>query len=594
MATKYVIVMVRHGESAWNKENRFCGWFDADLADTGVEEAKNAGKMLKEKGFVFDVAYTSVLKRAIKTLFYIQNELDLHWLDVHRHWRLNERMYGALQGLNKSETAAKHGEEQVKIWRRSYDTRPPAVEMTDERWPGHDPKYNMVDKQLIPCAECLKDTVARVLPYWYDVIVPQIKRGQRVLISAHGNSLRALIKYLDNMSDADIMGMNVPTGIPLVYELDADLKPVKHYYVADEAQVKAAMDKVAAQGKANAGQSVARPLGGSGPKVGINGFGRIGRLVLRAAIKAGVPVLAVNDPFIDLEYMVYMFKYDSTHGRYKGDVRVEGSKLVIDGHAISIFNKRNPAEIPWGAAGAEYVVESTGVFTTIEKAGAHLTGGAKKVIISAPSADAPMFVMGVNHTQYQPSMNIISNASCTTNCLAPMAKVVHDNWGIKEGLMTTVHAITATQKTVDGPSGKAWRDGRTAAQNIIPASTGAAKAVGKVIPALNGKLTGMAFRVPTPDVSVVDLTVRLEKPAKYEDIKAKMKAAAQGPMKGVLDYTEDQVVSTDFISDTHSSIFDAKAGIQLSDNFVKLVSWYDNEYGYSCRVVDLINYVASR
>jgi len=330
------------------------------------------------------------------------------------------------------------------------------------------------------------------------------------------------------------------------------------------------------------------------PKVGINGFGRIGRLVLRAALKAGVSVVAVNDPFIDLEYMVYMFKYDSTHGRHKGDVHVEGGKLVIDGHAISVFDKRNPAEIPWGQAGAEYVVESTGVFTTIEKAGAHLTGGAKKVIISAPSADAPMFVMGVNNTEYDPSMNIISNASCTTNCLAPMAKVVHDNWGIKEGLMTTVHAYTATQKTVDGPSAKAWRDGRTAAQNIIPASTGAAKAVGKVIPSLNGKLTGMAFRVPTPDVSVVDLTVILDKPAKYEDIKAKMKEAANGPMKGVLDYTEDQVVSTDFISDTHSSIFDAKAGIQLSDNFVKLISWYDNEFGYSCRVVDLINYVASR
>jgi len=250
MATKYTIVMVRHGESEWNKANKFCGWFDADLADTGLAEARNAGKMLKEKGFVFDVAYTSVLKRAIKTLFLMQDELDLHWIDVHRHWRLNERMYGALQGLNKAETAAKHGEEQVKIWRRSYDTPPPAVEVTDERFPGNDPKYAMVDKQLIPRAECLKDTVARVLPFWYDVIVPSIKRGQRVIIAAHGNSLRALVKYLDNMSDADIMGMNIPTGIPLVYELDEDLKPVKHYYVADEEAVKAAMDKVAAQGKA--------------------------------------------------------------------------------------------------------------------------------------------------------------------------------------------------------------------------------------------------------------------------------------------------------------------------------------------------------
>jgi len=329
--------------------------------------------------------------------------------------------------------------------------------------------------------------------------------------------------------------------------------------------------------------------------IGINGFGRIGRLVLRAALKkGGVSVVAINDPFIDLEYMVYMFKYDSTHGRYQGDVKTEGGKLVIDGKAIAVFDKRDPAEIPWGTAGATYVVESTGVFTTIEKAGAHLKGGAQKVIISAPSADAPMFVMGVNHTDYQPSMNIISNASCTTNCLAPMAKVVHDNWGIKEGLMTTVHAYTATQKTVDGPSAKAWRDGRTAAQNIIPASTGAAKAVGKVIPSLNGKLTGMAFRVPTPDVSVVDLTVILDKPAKMDEIKAKMAEAAKGAMAGFLAYTEDMVVSSDFIGDCHSSIFDAKAGIQLSDTFVKLISWYDNEFGYSCRVVDLINFVAAK
>ena len=247
---KYTVVMVRHGESAWNAENRFCGWHDADLAETGVNEAKSAGQMLKEKGFTFDVAFTSVLKRAIKTLFFIQDELDLHWIPVYRHWRINERMYGALQGLNKSETAAKHGEEQVKIWRRSYDTPPPAVEVTDERFPGKDPKYQMVDPSLLPKAECLKDTVGRVLPYWYDQIVPQILAGKKVLIAAHGNSLRAMVKYLDNMSDADIMGLNIPTGIPLVYELDENLKPVKHYYVASEEQVKAAMDKVASQGKA--------------------------------------------------------------------------------------------------------------------------------------------------------------------------------------------------------------------------------------------------------------------------------------------------------------------------------------------------------
>jgi len=248
--TTYKIVMIRHGESDWNKANKFCGWFDADLSQLGIEEAINAGKMLKEKKFDFDIAFTSVLKRAIKTLYFVQDELDLHWIPVARHWRLNERMYGALQGLNKSETAAKHGEDQVKIWRRSYDTPPPKVEISDERWPGHDPKYQYVDKQLIPRSECLKDTVERVLPYWYDAIVPEIKKGQRVLIAAHGNSLRALVKYLDNMSDADIMALNIPTGIPLVYELDGDLKPIKHYYLADEAQVKAAMDKVAAQGKA--------------------------------------------------------------------------------------------------------------------------------------------------------------------------------------------------------------------------------------------------------------------------------------------------------------------------------------------------------
>ncbi|XP_068178867.1 glyceraldehyde-3-phosphate dehydrogenase [Antennarius striatus] len=330
-------------------------------------------------------------------------------------------------------------------------------------------------------------------------------------------------------------------------------------------------------------------------KVGINGFGRIGRLVTRAAFTSKkVDIVAINDPFIDLEYMVYMFKYDSTHGRYKGEVKAEGGKLVIDGHKISVFHERDPANIKWGDAGAQYVVESTGVFTTIEKASAHLKGGAKRVIISAPSADAPMFVMGVNNEKYNNSLPVVSNASCTTNCLAPLAKVIHDNFGIVEGLMSTVHSITATQKTVDGPSGKLWRDGRGAGQNIIPASTGAAKAVGKVIPSLNGKLTGMAFRVPTPNVSVVDLTVRLEKPAKYDDIKKVVKAAADGPMKGILGYTDHHVVSTDFNGDSHSSIFDAGAGIALNDRFVKLVSWYDNEFGYSNRVCDLMAYMATK
>lgn len=329
-------------------------------------------------------------------------------------------------------------------------------------------------------------------------------------------------------------------------------------------------------------------------KIGINGFGRIGRLVLRAAIDKGAEVVAVNDPFIGLDYMVYMFKFDSTHGRFKGDVKAEGGFLVINGKKITVFQERDPKAIPWAKAGAEYVVESTGVFTTIEKAGAHFEGGAKKVVISAPSADAPMFVVGVNLDAYEPGMKVVSNASCTTNCLAPLAKVIHDNFEIIEGLMTTVHATTATQKTVDGPSGKLWRDGRGAAQNIIPAATGAAKAVGKVIPALNGKITGMAFRVPVADVSVVDLTVRLAKPANYEDIKKKIKEAAEGPMKGILGYTDEEVVSSDFISDTHSSVFDAAAGISLNDHFVKLISWYDNEFGYSNRVVDLIKYMQSK
>ncbi|KAK7093452.1 uncharacterized protein [Littorina saxatilis] len=328
-------------------------------------------------------------------------------------------------------------------------------------------------------------------------------------------------------------------------------------------------------------------------KVGINGFGRIGRLVLRAALQnKDVTVVAVNDPFIDLAYMVYMFRYDSTHGQYKGNIEVKDNKLVVDGQAIAVFNEKDPSAIPWGTTGADYIVESTGVFTTIDKASAHLKGGAKKVIISAPSADAPMYVIGVNEKSYTKDKNVVSNASCTTNCLAPLAMVINDKFGIEEGLMTTVHAATATQKTVDGPSSKDWRGGRGAYQNIIPSSTGAAKAVGKVIPELNGKLTGMAFRVPTADVSVVDLTVRLKKGAKYDDIKKAMKEAADGPLKGILGYTEDDVVSMDFLGDPRSSIFDAKAGIQLSDTFVKLISWYDNEYGYSNRVVELITHMA--
>nr|QES71277.1 glyceraldehyde-3-phosphate dehydrogenase [Helopeltis theivora] len=329
-------------------------------------------------------------------------------------------------------------------------------------------------------------------------------------------------------------------------------------------------------------------------KIGINGFGRIGRLVLRASVDKGAEVVAINDPFLGVDYMAYLLKYDSTHGRFKGKVDIEGDCLVVNGKKIAVFQERDPKAIPWGKSGAEYVVESTGVFTTIEKAKAHLDGGAKKVIISAPSADAPMFVVGVNLDAYDPSMTVVSNASCTTNCLAPLAKVIDDNFGIEEGLMTTVHAVTATQKTVDGPSGKLWRDGRGAGQNIIPAATGAAKAVGKVIPKLNGKLTGMAFRVPVPNVSVVDLTVRLSKEATYDDIKKKVKEASEGPLKGILGYTDDQVVSADFIGDTNSSIFDAQAGIPLNNKFVKLVSWYDNEFGYSNRVVDLIKYMQTK
>lgn len=289
-----------------------------------------------------------------------------------------------------------------------------------------------------------------------------------------------------------------------------------------------------------------------------------------------------------------MFKYDSTHGRFKGEVSHEGGKLIVNGQHIAIFNEKDPASIQWSSAQTDIVIESTGVFTTLEKAGVHVNGSVQRVIITAPSNDAPMFVMGVNHQDYQPGLKVISNASCTTNCLAPLAKVINDKFGIVEGLMTTVHAVTATQKTVDGPSGKDWRSGRGAGQNIIPASTGAAKAVGKVIPQLNGKLTGMAFRVPNPDVSVVDLTCHLAKPATYDQIKQAIKAASEGELKGILGYTEDEVVSSDFIGDTRSSIFDANAGIALNDHFVKLISWYDNEYAYSHRVIDLALYVVSK
>merc|ERR1719162_1215035 len=323
-------------------------------------------------------------------------------------------------------------------------------------------------------------------------------------------------------------------------------------------------------------------------RIGINGAGRIGRLVLRASLSnPNVKVVAINDPFIEGKYMEYMLKYDSTHGRFPGDIKAVDGGITVNGDFISVFSEKDPSAIPWGAAGADIVVEGTGIFSAADKAALHLKGGAKKVVITQPSPDAPMFVMGVNEEKYA-GQNIVSNASCTTNCLAPMAKIIHEKYGITKGLMTTVHAVTATQQVVDGPSAKDWRGGRGACFNIIPSSTGAAKAVGKVIPSLNGVLTGMAFRVPTCDVSVVDLTVTLEKGASYKDICAKLKEAADGPMKGILAYTEDDVVSTDFIGDPHSSIFDAKAGIALDDHFVKLVSWYDNEWGYSNRVIDLI------
>jgi len=327
-------------------------------------------------------------------------------------------------------------------------------------------------------------------------------------------------------------------------------------------------------------------------KIGINGFGRIGRLVFRAAVgRKDVQIVGIND-LVDVDYLAYMLKYDSTHGKFEGDVKVEGGQLVVNGQKIRVTAEKVPANLKWGEIGADYIVESTGFFLSKDVAQGHLDAGAKRVVITAPvKDDTPMFVMGVNNKSYKPDMKVISNASCTTNCLAPIAKVLHDKWGIVEGLMTTVHATTATQKTVDGPSVKDWRGGRGAAQNIIPSSTGAAKAVGKVIPSLNGKLTGMAFRVPTPDVSVVDLTCRLEKPAKYEDIKKAMKEASEGELKGILGYTEDAVVSNDFLGDSRTSIFDADAGISLNDHFVKVVSWYDNEWGYSNKVVDLIQYI---
>ena len=328
-------------------------------------------------------------------------------------------------------------------------------------------------------------------------------------------------------------------------------------------------------------------------KVGINGFGRIGRMVFRAAMtKPEIEIVGVNDPFIDPDYMVYMLKYDSVHGKFDGEVSAKDGKLVVNGKEITVFNCMDPKDIDWKSCGAEYIVESTGVFTTTEKASAHFNGGAKKVVISAPSSDAPMFVMGVNHNTYNKDMKVITNASCTTNCLAPLAKVLNDKFGLVEGLMTTVHATTGTQKTVDGPSKKDWRGGRANMGNIIPSSTGAAKAVGKVIPELNGKLTGMSMRVPTLDVSVVDLTCRLAKDVTYDEVCAAMKEASEGELKGIMGYTEDAVVSTDFTGDPRTSIFDAKAGIALTGNFMKLISWYDNEWGYSNKLCDLLLHAA--
>jgi len=656
MGKTYKIVMIRHGESEWNKENRFCGWFDAGLSEKGVSEAKAGGKALKADGYHFDVAHTSLLQRAQITLKTVLQEINQTDLPTQKTWRLNERHYGGLTGLNKAETAEKHGEKQVQIWRRSFDVPPPDMDPQHPYYDNivNDPRYkDEPSKDEFPMAESLKLTIARTLPYWNNVIVPQIKSGKKIIIAAHGNSLRGIVKHLDNLTDEQIMGLNLPTGIPFVYELDEDMKPiVSMQFLGDEETVRKAIESVAAQGKAkpkaapgpcasmvahtvtdvkaappvqptldtecvrnmmdgkttwgakyNKWEQDYKAAGASAKskakKIGINGFGRIGRLVLRAAVAKGAEVVAINDPFIDLDYMVYMFKHDSTHyGYHRGEVEIKKTscgKLSVAGKAIHVFQERDPKAIPWGKAGAEYVIESTGVFTTTQTASQHLEGGAKKVIISAPSADAPMFVMGVNQDKYSPSMKVVSNASCTTNCLAPLAKIINDKFGISEGLMTTVHAVTATQKCVDGPSGKDWRGGRGAGQNIIPSSTGAAKAVGKVIPELAGKLTGMAFRVPTPDVSVVDLTVKLKKSAPYKDICAAVKAASSsGPMKGIMGYCEDDIVSTDLLGDQRSSIFDVKAGIQLTDTFVKLVTWYDNEFGYSCRVVDLIDFMQEK
>jgi len=628
MGKTYQIVMIRHGESEWNKENRFCGWFDAGLSQKGVEEAHAGGKALKDAGFTFDVAHTSVLQRAQTTLKTVLQEIGQPDLPTQKNWRLNERHYGGLTGLNKAETAEKHGEAQVKIWRRSFDVPPPLMGNDHPYFDNitKDPKYkNEPSPEEFPMCESLKLTIERTLPYWNNVIVPQIKAGKKIIIAAHGNSLRGVVKHLDNMSDEAIMDLNLPTGIPFVYELDENMKPiVSMKFLGDEETVKKAIASVAAQGSVKKEMPKENPLiteqnnqwsskfsnwenkykeqgsqkSSNAKRIGINGFGRIGRLVLRAAVQKGAQVVAINDPFIDLDYMVYMFKHDSTHfGYHRGDVEVKKTscgKLSVNGNAIAVFCEKDPQCIPWSSVGAEYVVESTGVFTTVAAASAHLKGGAKKVIISAPSADAPMFVMGVNNQKYEPNMTVVSNASCTTNCLAPLAKIINDNFIISEGLMTTVHAVTATQKTVDGPSGKDWRGGRGAGQNIIPASTGAAKAVGKVIPELNGKLTGMAFRVPTPDVSVVDLTVKLSSPASYEKICEVIKAAADGPMRGIMGYSDEDIVSTDLLGDQRSSIFDSKAGIQLSDTFVKLVAWYDNEFGYSCRVIDLIDFMQSK
>lgn len=332
-------------------------------------------------------------------------------------------------------------------------------------------------------------------------------------------------------------------------------------------------------------------------KIGINGFGRIGRLVFRAAavLPEKFEVVGINDPFIAPDYMVYMAKYDSVHGKFNEDLCVNGGKLILNGKSINVYDKKDPSEIPWSECGADFVVESTGVFCTTQKASAHFKGGAKKVVISAPAkdADTPTFVCGVNLDKYTSDMKVVSNASCTTNCLAPLTKVINDKFGIVEGLMTTVHATTATQKTVDGPSMKDWRGGRAAAGNIIPSSTGAAKACALVIPQVKGKLTGMAFRVPTLDVSVVDLTCRLAKGTTYEEICAALKDASENELKGILGYTEDAVVSSDFISDPRTSIFDAKAGIMLNEQFVKLVAWYDNEWGYSNKILDLISHMDS-